>query len=194
MDERMDGERSASLRHRRGRHARPARQSFVSVRYESDAPCTRGRRRADTDALCGHGGCGRLEPRAPGRTRRGLLARRRAALSSLLAALVLVCIGGCAAEAPQPPHTTVLTYASPYGPGHPFSRADIQWMKWIEQESDGRLRIEPYWSGSLLSSEHSLIELRHGVADIGLITPIYARGGAHLQRTQRSEERRVGQE
>ena len=105
-------------------------------------------------------------------------------MRSLLAALVLVCIGGCAAEAPQPPHTTVLTYASPYGPGHPFSRADIQWMKWIEQESDGRLRIEPYWSGSLLSSEHSLIELRHGVADIGLITPIYARGGAHLMRTQ----------
>src|SRR5690606_41688492 len=99
---------------------------------------------------------------------------------------------GCAAEAQRP--GTVLTYASPYGPGHPFSRADIQWMKWVERESGGRLRIQPYWSGSLLSSEHSLIELRHGVADIGLITPIYARGGAHLQRTQRSEERRVGQE
>ncbi len=100
----------------------------------------------------------------------------------LLAAIGLMCLVGCAAEAPQP--GTVLTYASPYGPGHPFSRADIQWMKWIERESGGRLRVEPYWSGSLLSSEHSLIELRHGVADIGLITPIYARGGAHLQRTQ----------
>jgi TRAP-type C4-dicarboxylate transport system substrate-binding protein len=100
----------------------------------------------------------------------------------VLAAIVLVCLGGCAAEAPQP--GTVLTYASPYGSGHPFSRADIRWMKWVEKESGGRLRIQPYWSGSLLSSEHSLIELRHGVADIGLITPIYARGGAHLQRAQ----------
>ena len=29
-----------------------------------------------------------------------------------------------------------------------------------------------------------MIELRHGVADIGLITPIYSRGGAHLLRIQ----------
>ncbi|WP_246167283.1 TRAP transporter substrate-binding protein DctP [Sphingomonas piscis] len=36
----------------------------------------------------------------------------------------------------------------------------------------------------LLSSEMSMEELRHGVADIGLITPIYVRGGTHLIRTQ----------
>ena len=29
-----------------------------------------------------------------------------------------------------------------------------------------------------------MIELRHGVADIGLITPIYVKGGAHLIRIQ----------
>ena len=103
-------------------------------------------------------------------------------MRALLAAIVLLGLVACAKEQPQP--GTVLVYASPYAPTHPFSRADIQWMKWIEQESGGRLRIQPYWSGSLLSSEHSLMELRHGVADIGLITPIYARGGAHLQRTQ----------
>jgi TRAP-type transport system periplasmic protein len=99
----------------------------------------------------------------------------------LLAAIVVLCLSACAQ---QPPAGTVLVYASPYAPSHPFSRADLQWMKWIETQSDGRLRIQAYWSGSLLSSEHSLVELRHGVADIGLITPIYARGGAHLQRTQ----------
>lgn len=104
-------------------------------------------------------------------------------MRALLAAIALLSLAGCVGDA-QRGGTTVLTYGSPYGPGHPFSRADIQWMKWIEKESGGRLRIQPYWSGSLLSSEHSLIELRHGVADIGLITPIYARGGAHLQRTQ----------
>jgi TRAP-type C4-dicarboxylate transport system substrate-binding protein len=54
----------------------------------------------------------------------------------------------------------------------------------MEQESGGRVKVRPYWSGSLLSSEHSMVELRHGVADIGLITPIYARGGAHLIRAQ----------
>ena len=89
---------------------------------------------------------------------------------------------GCAREAP--PGVTVLTYASQYSPAHPFSRADIAWMQWVEKRSGGRLRIQPYWSGSVLSSEHSMTEIRHGVVDIGLITPIYARGGAHLIHVQ----------
>ena len=95
--------------------------------------------------------------------------------------LLIICVAGCT----QPtPGVTVLTYASPFSPGHPFSRADIAWMKWVEQQAGGAIEIQPYWSGSLLSSEHSMHELRHGVADIGLITPIYARGGAHLIRAQ----------
>jgi TRAP-type C4-dicarboxylate transport system substrate-binding protein len=97
----------------------------------------------------------------------------------LLAALLL------AACAPTPPAgVTVLTYASPYSPSHPFSRADTAWMKWISERSQGRIRIQPFWSSSVLSSEHSMTEIRHRVVDIGLITPIYARGGAHLIRTQ----------
>ncbi len=98
-----------------------------------------------------------------------------------LLALLIIWMAGCT----QPtPGVTVLTYASPFSPSHPFSRADVAWMKWVEQQAGGSLRIQPYWSGSLLSSEHSMHELRHGVADIGLITPIYARGGAHLIRAQ----------
>jgi TRAP-type C4-dicarboxylate transport system substrate-binding protein len=82
------------------------------------------------------------------------------------------------------PGVTVLTFASPYSPQHPFSRADITWMKWIEAQSGGTIRIKPYWSGSLLSAEQSLTELRHGVADIGLVAPIYSRGGTQLIRVQ----------
>jgi len=88
----------------------------------------------------------------------------------------------CARE--QPRGVTVLTYASQYSPAHPFSRADIAWMQWIAARSAGHLRIQPYWSGSVLSSEHSMSEIRHGVVDVGLITPIYARGGAHLIHVQ----------
>jgi TRAP-type C4-dicarboxylate transport system substrate-binding protein len=80
--------------------------------------------------------------------------------------------------------TTRLRYASPYSPLHPFSRADSAWMKHVEAASGGRLRIEPHWSGSLVSADQSLVELRHGVADLGVISPIYARGGAHALRTQ----------
>jgi TRAP-type C4-dicarboxylate transport system substrate-binding protein len=79
---------------------------------------------------------------------------------------------------------TVLTYASPYAPNHTFSRADKTWMRWVAANSAGTLSIRPIWSGALISSDQSMIELRHGVADIGLITPIYARGGVHLLRVQ----------
>lgn len=93
--------------------------------------------------------------------------------------LCMVLLGMSASHA-----ATTLTYASPYSPSHPFSRADKTWMKWVEQQSQGELQIQPIWSGALLSSDQSMIELRHGVADIGLITPIYVRGGTHLLRVQ----------
>jgi TRAP-type C4-dicarboxylate transport system substrate-binding protein len=99
-----------------------------------------------------------------------------------LALLLVVALFGCAR--PVPAGVTELVYASPYSPAHPFSRADLRWMAYVEQHSGGTLRIRPVWSGGLLSSEMSMEELRHGVADIGLITPIYVRGGTHLIRIQ----------
>ena len=98
---------------------------------------------------------------------------------ALLAALLLA---ACAREVPV--GVTELTYATPYPPSHPFSRADQRWMDFVEEESGGKLVIRPVWSGALLSADMSMEELRHGVADIGLITPIYVRGGTHLLRIQ----------
>lgn len=104
-------------------------------------------------------------------------------MKRLLTAALALALAACGRGAP-PPGTTVLSYASPYPPGHPFSRADAEWMAYVTEASGGRLRIRPYWAGALISSEMSMEEVRHGVADIGLITPIYARGGAHVQRVQ----------
>jgi TRAP-type C4-dicarboxylate transport system substrate-binding protein len=92
-------------------------------------------------------------------------------------------LAGCS-EIPSDAGVVELVYATPYSPGHPFSRADQRWIDFVEARSGGTLKIRPSWSGALLSSEHSLIELRHGVVDIGLITPIYAKGGTHLIRMQ----------
>lgn len=99
-----------------------------------------------------------------------------------LAPLLLCALAGCAA--PSPDGVTELVYATPYSPSHPFSRADQTWIEHVERRSGGSLRIRTIWSGALLAADQSMIELRHGVADIGLITPIYAKGGAHLIRTQ----------
>src|SRR6478735_10442154 len=91
-------------------------------------------------------------------------------------------LAGCAR--PVPAGVIELTYATPYAPSHPFSRADQRWIDHVERASAGSLKIRPIWAGALLSSDMSVEELRHGVADIGLITPIYTRGGTHLVRIQ----------
>jgi len=96
---------------------------------------------------------------------------------------LLLMLAGCSKALP-PDGAIELIYASPYSPGHPFSLADHDWIRFVEQEGEGALRIRPIWSGALISSDQSMIELRHGVADIGLVTPIYAKGGAHLLRNQ----------
>ena len=98
----------------------------------------------------------------------------------IFALLCLLLMAAC--SRPIPEGVTELSYATPYPPTHPFSRADQRWIDWIEEESEGALRIRPIWSGKLLSADMSMEELRHGVADIGLITPIYVRGGTHLLR------------
>jgi len=100
-----------------------------------------------------------------------------------LLALAVALLAGCTPP-PKSGAEHVLTYATPYPPSHPFSRADISWMKHVEQASGGRIAFKPFWAGSLISSDMSMVEIRHGVADIGLITPIYARGGAHMLRAQ----------
>lgn len=97
--------------------------------------------------------------------------------------VVALLLAGCSSGT-HDSAVTELVYATPYSPTHPFSRADRRWIDFVEAASGGTLRIRPSWSGALLSSEHSMIELRHGVVDIGLITPIYVKGGAHLIRMQ----------
>jgi len=110
------------------------------------------------------------------------LRRVRAMLPGL--AMLAGLLGLAACSPSKQDGVTELVYATPYSPAHPFSRADQRWMKFVEQQSGGSLRIKPSWSGALLSSEHSMEELRHGVVDIGLITPIYVKGGVHLIRIQ----------
>ncbi|MFT4089336.1 MAG: TRAP transporter substrate-binding protein DctP [Asticcacaulis sp.] len=110
--------------------------------------------------------------------------------AAVLAGAVLALVMSVSACAPTAPKTEagevvhVLRYASPYTPGHPLSQADMAWIDYIHTASKGRLKVEPLWAGGLISSEHNMIELRHGVADIATITPIYAKGGTHAIRVQ----------
>src|SRR5690606_28781377 len=190
VDERLAGQRSRAVRHRRRRGSRSARQPPVTVRHVARGRGVARGGRADADALRGHGERGDVEQRHGGRHRRRLPAPRGGGMRPAVAfALILAgCArdpaGVAAVDAAAGRAVVELLYATPYAPTHPFSRADSRWIEVVESESNGRLRIRPSWAGALMSSQHSLIELRHGVADIGLITPIYVKGGAHLIRTQ----------
>jgi TRAP-type C4-dicarboxylate transport system substrate-binding protein len=73
-----------------------------------------------------------------------------------------------------------LRYATHYAPAHPYSVADQRWIDRIEKETNGRVKIKPYWSGTLVSGRESMLELRRGVADIAFVTPIYEKSGVDL--------------
>jgi TRAP-type C4-dicarboxylate transport system substrate-binding protein len=106
-------------------------------------------------------------------------------MRGLIAIAVLLCLTGCADRTGGLPSDTIsLRYASPYSPGHPFSRADKTWMQHVEQQSNGRLRIQPFWGGSLVDEAEGVRELAAGVADIAFVAPIYARAGMHFIRGQ----------
>lgn len=97
--------------------------------------------------------------------------------------LLLLLMAACGAK-PDDKGVYTLRYATPYPPQHPFSRADQAWIDHVQAASHGALHIDTFWSGMLTSSDQSLIELRHGVADIAAIQPIYERGGTQALRTQ----------
>lgn len=73
-----------------------------------------------------------------------------------------------------------LRYATPYAAQHPYSIADQKWIEKIEKETKGRVKIKPFWNGTLISSRESMRELVAGTADIAFITPIYEKSGVTL--------------
>ena len=91
---------------------------------------------------------------------------------------------GCSSDDDSADADYLLTYATPYPSSHPFSLADQEWMNAVIEQSQGRIAFKPYWGGPVLNSDMSMLEIRHGVADIGLISPIYVKGGTHLIRAQ----------
>jgi TRAP-type C4-dicarboxylate transport system substrate-binding protein len=71
-----------------------------------------------------------------------------------------------------------LTYGTTYGPDHTFSLADKAWMAKIEKETNGRVRIKPYWGGTLFAGKGGgMDELQAHVVDIAMIMPSYSRSG-----------------
>jgi len=104
------------------------------------------------------------------------------ALKSLYFALALMVFPTTTVLAESQVHH--LRYGSALGPNHTFSKADKEWMQYVEEKSEGQIKIQAFWSGTLISSDNNVAELRHGVTDIAMITPIYIRAGMQATRAQ----------
>jgi len=96
-------------------------------------------------------------------------------LLALLLAFSLVATG-CPAPAPAPPpppplETIKLTYGSTQGPDHTFSQADLLWIDKIEEDTNGQVRIMPFWGATLVSRAENTAELIAGVADLSYLSP-----------------------
>lgn len=104
-------------------------------------------------------------------------------MKRLLLGLCVLSATVAAAEDTMQPSIS-LSYSSPYSPSHAFSQADQDWIEYVETRSAGRIDIVPYWSGVLTTADESILELRHGVADIAYIAPIYSLGGMYANKAQ----------
>lgn len=97
-------------------------------------------------------------------------------LSLNLLILMLVAIPymtACEGEEGEPLEVIELTYAAEEGPTAAFSLADMIWIEKIEEETGGRVKITPYWGGTLLSLTEGYEELVQGAADIAKVSIEY---------------------
>jgi TRAP-type C4-dicarboxylate transport system substrate-binding protein len=117
-------------------------------------------------------------------------------VAAILAVSLVLC-AACPAtpETTTPPKTTTAppktTTAPPPKPielklgvlfpdNVPQSLADKAWIEKIEQETDGRVIITPYWGGTLITGKECYTEIASGACDIGALSEGYIPTGFAL--------------
>lgn len=102
-------------------------------------------------------------------------------LIGILMILVLL-VGGCAksvsddaAKAPQengvqPAEVIELRYSGLYSPPTPYATAAQTWIEWIHEKTGGRVKITPFWGGTLVGGTEAKAELVSGAVDIAHCT------------------------
>lgn len=102
----------------------------------------------------------------------------------LMAATVIMLIIGAGSHVMAQGKPIELKYATIYPPTHPFSVADQHWIQKIEKETNGRVKITPYWAGALVSAREGYQDAIGGVADIVNASIAYEKAGFDLNKGQ----------
>lgn len=111
--------------------------------------------------------------------------RKVAKVLGLMVAMGLILAWGLVALPVQAADTIELTYSGLWPPQHPMSVAAELWIKKIEKETNGRVKIRPFWAGALYKPRESALELAKGVADIGDFSGAYAPKGFDFEKSMR---------
>jgi TRAP-type transport system periplasmic protein len=111
--------------------------------------------------------------------------KKRCAVSAALLSVTFTAmfmLWFCAAASAQ---IIELKYASLWPPPpHPMSIADTHWIDKIEKESNGKVKIKPYWMASLITPREGPLEVANGVADIAYAPVGYLKAGFELAKAQ----------
>jgi TRAP-type C4-dicarboxylate transport system substrate-binding protein len=111
--------------------------------------------------------------------------RKFAKVVGLMVVMGLILAWGLVAVPVQAADTIELTYSGLWPPQHPMSVAAELWIKKIEKETNGRVKIRPFWAGALYKPRESALELAKGVADIGDFSGAYAPKGFDFEKSMR---------
>lgn len=99
--------------------------------------------------------------------------------------IVLGLTFGAAVKATEAASPIELTFAGLWPPTHPMSAACKLWIEKIEKDTNGRVKIKPFWAGALYRPKDSALELAKGVADIGDFSGAYAAKGFDFEKSMR---------
>jgi TRAP-type C4-dicarboxylate transport system substrate-binding protein len=78
-----------------------------------------------------------------------------------------------------------LTYGSLWPPPpHPMSVADTHWIEKIEKESQGKVKIKPYWAGTMTTAKEGPMEVANNVVDMAYAPVGYMKSGFELTKAQ----------
>jgi TRAP-type C4-dicarboxylate transport system substrate-binding protein len=95
-------------------------------------------------------------------------------LIAIMALLLILPIASCAA--PAPAQVITLTYSNFFPPTHLHSILAEQWIKEIEQRTNGQVKITYYPGGSLTPAPKIYDGVVQGISDIGMSAMAYSVG------------------
>ncbi|MEJ2739859.1 MAG: TRAP transporter substrate-binding protein DctP [Dehalococcoidia bacterium] len=73
-----------------------------------------------------------------------------------------------------------LTFATPWADPNAYAVAAQEWINKIESDANGRVKITPYWGGTLINPMEAFSQLSEGVFDIGWCCIGYTATGFEL--------------